>query len=373
MANNKSGGILNWSAPTFTSIVKTHKNFMSNFHAAMIYAHYELTSAQLKRETMVYLKKLDPKHPLLAKVDKIDENRFTVIGKYLYIINHGGNVPDDIAPTIMLHLEKIVNNEQLKTITPAKSTEVAPKVIVSIQDRLKEKAHDVAGEIEGWIDDFYMNRKTPTKSVDDFATLFKSYDLKSPHARIISDIFDSRVKEITLAIEGKDKDLTEGYSNYTKAELKKYELFFKNLVKACSMMQEVAKVVRMPRKAKPVSQEKIVAKLKYKKDDTSLGIVSANPVQIIGAKEVWLYNIRTRKISQYKALDEAGLTVKGLSIVNYSSESVEKTVRKPAEALAEFKKASKVKLRTFMENIGTIGIHPNGKMNENHLIIRIDK
>jgi len=372
MASNKNNdNCLIWSKPIFNLIVITHKDFKSNFHAAMIYAHYELSSLQLKKETLAYLKKLDPKHTLISKVDKIEENRFTVIGKYLYILNHGGDIPENIIPTIMFHLEKIVADEEIKNLPTSKNT--IPKLVISIQDRLKEKSHDVAGEIEGWIDDFYMDRKIPVKTVDDFITLFKTYDIKSPHARIISEIFDKRSKEITLAAEGKDKDLLEGYSNYTKADLKKYDQFNKNLFKACNMMQEVAKVERMPRKAKPVSQEKIVSKLKYKKDDSTLGIVSANPVQIIGCKEVWLYNVKTRKISQYKTLDESGITVKGASLVNYSPDSVEKTIRKPAEALAEFKKASKVKLRTFMKDLSTIDIPCNGKLNENHIILRVER
>ena len=116
------------------------------------------------------------------------------------------------------------------------------------------------------------------------------------------------------------------------------------------MMQEVAKVERAPRKKKPVSHDKLVAKIKYKKEDNTLGIVSMNPVQIIGSKEVWVYNTKTRKLAQYKALDNNGLSVKGASLLNYSTDSVEKTLRKPAETLAEFKKATKVKLRTFLKD-----------------------
>jgi len=374
MASKTYGGIFNWTTPPFASIVKTNKKFIANFHSAMMYAHYELSCLQLKKETITYLKKIDPKHPFLVKVEKMDENRFTTIGKYLYILNHGGNIPDDIMATIMPHLERIVQEEfGNSALSPAVAVDPAPKLVISIQDRLKEKSHDVAGEIEGWIDDFYFDRKTPTKTVDDFVNLFKGYDLKSPHARIISEIFDKRSKEITLAIEGVDKDLAEGYSNYTKADLKKYDQFYKNLFKACNMMQEVAKVERTPRKKKPVSQEKLVARLKYKKEDSSVGIVSLSPVQIPGSKEVWLYNVKTRKLSHYKALDESGITVKGASLINYSSDSVEKTLRKPAEALAAFKKSTKVKLRTFLADLSTIDVACNGKVNEHHIILRIDK
>ncbi|HEY6437380.1 MAG TPA: hypothetical protein VIY47_12380, partial [Ignavibacteriaceae bacterium] len=195
----------------------------------------------------------------------------------------------------------------------------------------------------------------------------------SPHAKIMHRIFERRVDEIRRAVEGKDKDLNEGYSHFTNTELKKFYTFYLNLLNACIMMQEVAKVSRAPRKKKPVSQEKLVSKLRYKKEDSTLGIVSLPPVEILGSKEVWVYNTKTRKIAQYKALDDRGLLVKGASLENFSSDSAEKTVRKPAETLSEFKKASKVKLRTFLKDLSTIDIPAQGKLNEHHVILRIDK
>ena len=68
-----------------------------------------------------------------------------------------------------------------------------------------------------------------------------------------------------------------------------------------------------------------------------------------------------------------GLLVKGASLENYSSESAEKTLRKPADTLAEFKKASKVKLRTFLKELTTVDVPCGGKLNEHHVILRIDK
>ena len=387
MAGKKTNNsYVSWAKPDFLHTVKTNKNFKMHFNGAMLYAHYELSAIDLKKEVVKYLKNIDSKHPLLDRIKDMHENRFTTVGKYMYILNHAGDIPDDLLPKLMPALEKVINEEEVKAAASAKESEYiaskeasnkvadsVPKVAVTIQDRIRDKAREVAGEVEGWIDDFCMDKKIPTKTVEDFINLFKSNDLKSPHMRFMKEIFDRRTKEIAEALEGKDKDLVEAYSNYTKPELKKCDTFNRNLLKACDMMQEVAKVERVPRKKKPVSQEKVVSKLKFKKDDSALGIVSLNPVHIIGSKEVWVYNTKTRKIAQYKALDERGLSVKGASLLNYSSDSAEKTVRKPAETLADFKKASKVKLRTFMKELSTVDIPCGGKLNEHHVILRIDK
>ena len=388
MAGKKtsSGVMVSWPRPDFKTVVKTNKYFKSNYNAAVMYAHYELSAVELKREVVKYLKSLDPKHPWLERIKDIHENRFVTVGKYMYVLNHGCDIPDNIFEGMMPHLEKSIIEGEAKIARDALEAEreaketgtvetasVGPKVVITIQDRIREKAREAAGEVEGWIDDFFMDRSTPVKTVEEFVNLFKTYDLKGPHVRVINSSFDRRAAEITEAVDTKDKDLAAGYGHYTKAELKKVAQFYTNLLKACEMFQDAAKVERAPRKKKPVSQDKLVAKLKYKKDDPSLGIVSLNPVQIIGSKEVWTYNTKTRKLTQFKAADERGLIVKGAGLENISSKSIEKTLRKPAETLAEFKKASKVKLRTFLDELTTVDTYPNGRFSEFHVILRIDK
>jgi hypothetical protein len=387
MAGKKtSGSFVSWPKPDFSLTVKTNKKFKSHYDGAMLYAHYELTSIELKKEVVKYLKHIDTKHPMIERIKDIHENRFATIGKYMYLLNHGADLPDNVTPKLMPAFERIVNEEEAKIEAIKKESEYrtqadgpdvaasqTTKVVISIQDRLREKAREVAGEVEGWIDDFCADKKGPVKTVEDFVNLYKQYDLKGPHSRHMQNIFERRAAEIIEAAEGKDKELIEAYSNFTKPELKKFALFHTNLLKACEMLLEVAKVARKPAKKKPVSQDKIVSRLKFKKDDSSLGIVSINPVQILGSKEVWIYDTKKRKLAHYKALDDRGLLVKGASLDNFSSDSVEKTVRKPVETLAEFKKASKVKLRTFLKEIKAVDVPSNGRLNDQCIILRIDK
>lgn len=387
MAEKKLSAVyLSWPKPNFMNAVKTNKNFKQWFHGAMQYAHYEMSANDLKKEVLKYLKTNDPKHPFIDRVREMNENRFVTVGKYMYVLNHGGDVPDGILEKLMPALEKVLNEEEARIAAIAietgstnrknnggAETQLPVKAIISIQDRIRNKAREVAGEVEGWIDDFMMDKTMQPKTVEDFVALFKTNDLKSQHTNIIYEIFERRANEITEVADGKDKDLVEAYSNFTRPEFKRYATFYKNLLTSCEMMQEVAKVERAPRKKKPISTDKLISKLKYKKEDTSLGIVSINPMHIIGAKEVWAYNTRTRKLAHYKAADNDGLSVKGASLVNYSPDSAEKTLRKPAEALADFKKASKVKLRTFLKDLTTIDVQCNGKINEHHVILRIDK
>lgn len=373
MAGKKTSGVhLSWPRPNFTQCVSSHKQFMNTYRQALVYAHYEISAVELKKETIKYFKTLDATHPLLNKLKDLHENRFMVVGKYLYIVNHGGDLPEGILTGVLKSVNDIIEEQSGRVVTEIEDESAPVATIITIQDRLREKAASVAGEIEGWIDDFFTDKKTPVKSVEDFVQLFKGKDLKGPHMRHMQNIFDRRIKEAASAIAG-DKDLLEGYSNLSKPELKKYDQFMQHLAKACVMMSEVAKVDRAPRLKKPPALEKVVSKLKYKKDDNTLGIVSINPLSIVSAKELWVYNTKTRKLAHYKAADASGFGVKGIGLLNYSTDSAEKTLRKPAETLAEFKKASKVKLRTFLKDLTTIDTPATGKFNEHCVLLRIDK
>ncbi len=373
MAGKKkaSGVHLSWPRPNFTICVKSNKQFMSNYRGALTYAHYEISASDLKKETLKYLRAEDAKNPVVDKLKDINENRFMVVGKYFYLKNYGADLPDGILESVMKMLSNIVSENVGKEVVAEVNEDKAPTG-PTIQDRLKEKACLVAGDIEGWIDDFFTDKKLPVKTVQDFIQLFKSSDLKGPHMRHVQSCFERRTREIEAAMDG-DKDILEGWSNLSKPELKKFDQFLKNLSTACVMMNEVAKVERAPRKKKPVAVEKVVSKLKFRKEDSALGIVSISPTSIVGAKELWVYNTKTRKLAHYKSIDADGFGVKGIGILNYSTESAEKTLRKPAETLAEFKKASKVKLRTFLKELSTIDTPATGKFNEHCVLLRADK
>jgi hypothetical protein len=100
--------------------------------------------------------------------------------------------------------------------------------------------------------------------------------------------------------------------------------------------------------------------------------VSINPTDIISAKELWVFNIKTRKIGKYVAKEYGELSVKGTSIINFDENtSIQKTVRKPEEKLKEFKAAGKVQLRKFLEDINATDTKMNGRINEDTILLKV--
>lgn len=379
MANKKSPQL--FGTPDFAQIKSTNKSFRTNYWNAFSYAHYELANATLKKETLKYLKTIKSDNYDRAK--DLNENLFISVGKFCYIFNHGGdfidNVENDlneaIGDMISAYEEsrtrvkiKLVDELDDSVVTPATATPV-----ISIQDRLREKASIAATEVDLWIDERMTNKKLPTKDVSDFLGLFSKHGLKAAHIKHLLSFFESDRADIADALISKDDYVKEMYSNYTKSSLRNLNQFFENLATAGTQLCRSSTTLRAPRKKKPTDINKMVAKLPFLKEDIAMGLVSLSPVHIPGAQSVWIYNTKTRKLGCLQAYDASGLGVKGSSIVNISADSVEKTLRKPVESLTEFKKASKAKLRTFLKELSTLDTAMKGRLNEHCIILRIDK
>jgi len=359
-----SRGLMIQKTRDFSKVKKTNDNFKDEFWRAFYYAHYEFSNSELKKEVVKYLKNL--KSPLLSKIKDVDESKLSSIGKFCYIVNNGGDLIDDSAEKLLPSLQKIIEHYS-KVNTPV--IEEEPKIIVNVQDRIKEKAREVASEINGWIDDFCTDKKT--REVSDFTHLFNSYGLKKFHMKYLKSFFEKDKQELADVATG-DPQLKEGYSNFSKPELRWFNQFYENLFKATDSIASVTTTKKKKRK-KPLDLNKVVSKLKYQKEDTPLGLVSLNPVNIIGSKELWVYNTKTRRLGRYIALDEAGLNVKGTSILNFSTKSVEKILRKPPEVLTAFKKITKAKLHTFLDTIPSVEIKLKARLNDFCIIIRVEK
>ena len=113
--------------------------------------------------------------------------------------------------------------------------------------------------------------------------------------------------------------------------------------------------------------------LKYKTEDTENKLVSINPVKIIGAEKLWIYNVKTRKLGVYVTSDAAGLDVKGSSILNYKySESISKTLRKPKDVLSRVLDGGKVVLRKVMNEINAKPQELNGRINKDTILLRVE-
>ena len=257
----------------------------------------------------------------------------------------------------------------------AKAAEAAkPTVYVpSIQERVKESAYRMTEELEDALEGFQTDPENFDPKAFKVLNLLKGKEVKAAHARIIKGFYEKDLAELEeLAGGSTDEQLREGYSHRSKKQIRNLIAFYQEIMSACDMLAQEAKVNRKPRKTKVVPKDKIVAKLKYKKTDEPLKLVSVNPADIIGSKELWVYNTKSRKLGRYVANEYMELGVKGTTITGFSENlSICKTLRKPEDKLKEFKAAGKVQLRKFLDDINATDTKMNGRINEEIILLKV--
>lgn len=261
----------------------------------------------------------------------------------------------------------VKHRDDVQEVDSDEAVVAEPQVKVSIQDRLAEKTSENIGDIEGHFDTVLKNQKSDFKPYDFLVTR------NVPQAQLAKyeRVFTARKEEL-LAAQGKtDTQLVEAYKHYKAADYKRILTWLDVLLAAIEQYRNIKKATKKTRAKKAPSKQKLISKLKYAVEDKELKVVSINPMDIIGSTELWIFNVKTRKIGKYVAAEFKTLSIKGSSIENYDeTKSLSKTVRKPEEKLKEFAKAGKVQLRKFLSEIRAVETRMNGRINGDILLLK---
>jgi hypothetical protein len=293
-------------------------------------------------------------------------------GWFARILSRGASVPqkniDYFNGKILTFFERL---EPIVLDLRSKQATKNPENVISIQERVLEKTNFYIMELEAKFDEFW--HKT---SPEDFIpyTWMTENGVKPMHATKIADYFRQRAKDWVLMVEARKTDeyVREAYPRTHKEYLHGANILMM-FVSDAEKLASNKNAAKKPRKKKPVSFEKKVKGLKYKTEDTENKLISVNPIKIIGSTQLWVYNVKTRKLGVYIAADAAGLGVKGSTIENYKyKESISKTLRKPKEILTRVLSGGKVVLRKVMDEINAKPSELNGRINKDTILLRVE-
>lgn len=349
-----SGGEPTWKTGE-TSIVK-----------ALNWYNYHSDAKESKKYTIQYLKEEKSSKQDIELLEKIPEEKFCNLGFVCRIKMRGGSLTESNISWMNSKIEELKAEAQI-TAKP----KVDNKITISIQDRIADKSKEYIAEIESIIDDCFLVRDFEAIEPYEF---MQTLSMKSIHANHVISFFNKRVSELQNVLNSKDPQIIEGYSNFTKKELKEYLAYIEKIISDAEKIAHVTKVTRVPRKKKAKPANKVVSKLQYKKEDSDFKIASVDSTDIVGCTQLWVFNTKTRKLGVYNSIDESGLTVKGTTIQNYDeSLSIQKTLRKPNVTLPELVKAGKVALRKILSNINAVEQPLTGRINSDIILVRIIK
>jgi hypothetical protein len=302
------------------------------------------------------------------KIRTVPDNEIRVVIGWLCRVSVVGlDLSADELETVNKDIGRLLAFKEVKKKEAAASATPKP----TIQDRLREKLSECAGELEGMYDEFLLSG---CKMSADFKplNLFRQFNVAPPMIGEINKIWEKKLGELKEIYAGKDQQLVEGYGCYGKIQIRNMIKFAETVVADCGSYVQLKKVEKKPRVKKAVPPERIAAKLKYLPADTALGIKSEAPAKLVGCTEAWLFDTKKRKLMHYVADAHIGsMTVKNNSLIGFdTAASSQKTVRKPEDTLKGVMGSRPAARKNYAE-INAVEAKLTGRFAETILILKV--
>lgn len=256
-----------------------------------------------------------------------------------------------------------------KSVEDKNSVSSTNTVTRSPADIVKERTSDFIAGLETYLDTFDTKEWKEDFSV--YNELQKN-DMPYNTSKAIVDYYIPLRDELTELVEKKTEDLVEAYSSLGIRKRKKLLAAVSSIIDDAEKYMNSKKAQRKPRKKKTTSAGQQVSKVKYLKESGEYKLTSVDPVNIIGASEVYLFNTKYRQITHLVSSSKNGFEVKGTTIQNVDIEgSTRKKIRKPDEFFTDFNKATKARRKKILAEIKTKPAEANGRLNDQTLILKV--
>lgn len=173
------------------------------------------------------------------------------------------------------------------------------------------------------------------------------------------------------ALHKKCDQAVEAYKHLSKKELTERVKLLNKALDDLKRYQANSKTVRKVRTKKPVAATKQVAKIKFLKESPEFKLVSINPASIVGAMRLFVFNVKTRTLSEYVSSGPAGFGIKGTTLQNWDENgSRSKKLRKPEDMLPLVLSKTPKQISNAWAKITTKDSSPNGRLNDDTILMR---
>jgi hypothetical protein len=231
---------------------------------------------------------------------------------------------------------------------------IQPKIKPSIQERCREKALEAWGDVEEAIDNW-------PKKFD----MYKWLNRLGYSPMVVKHMIGLN-QHIIYEVKNEEdcEQLAEGYSFLTTKQKEKYLDFHIKIESDIERWLKDNKIVRKKRILTPAQK---VKKLNYLQSGE--GLTSIDPIEIIRAKKLFTYNVKSRKLRCYSSY---GLSVKNTGIT--SVDKVEEKTLTDVKLLDRLIKGGNIIANGFMDELKTKSKTPeNNLVNKNCILVKVVK
>lgn len=241
---------------------------------------------------------------------------------------------------------------------------------VSIQDRVRLKVHatileDIRDVEERWT-------LGETNVTFDAYTRLKTHELPAMACSYAIPWIQNLVDLYSDAMNKNCDQAVEAYKHLSKIQLKERVKLLNKALDDVKRYQANSKTVRKVRTKKPVAATKQVAKIKFLKESPEFKLVSINPASIVGAMRLFVFNVKTRTLSEYVSSGPNGFAIKGTTLQGWDENgSRSKKLRKPEDLLPLVLSKTPRQIDNAWKKLTTKDTSPNGRLNEDTILMRI--
>jgi hypothetical protein len=364
--------------------------FMTNRNRMFGFYNYYLNAKDLKAFALEWMKKNGYKNNEIKYIKSLPDTKPSVTTSKLCRALNNGMLPtcdgymeyykdkpgyDVVGPHddlkhVKTEIASLLVDYVKITEAPTASDPSQHPANISPIERLKNKVvSTVCAELDWMLDD-WINSEPKVKGINVYS-LLKQHTVPAAGVKYVEEWLGRYKTELVEAAEG-DPDSAEGYSYLTKAGIR---FRIKELAK---MEEQVAKFratntnARKPRKKKIQSADRQVKSLNYLAESDEYAVTSMSPANIPGARKLYTFNIKYRRLTVYECSSTEGFSVKGTSVLGFDEKlSYSMSLRKPSEALSAIVTKTDKQRDKVIEELTTKRKEANGRINDQTLILKV--
>ena len=177
---------------------------------------------------------------------------------------------------------------------------------------------------------------------------------------------------IKAAYDRTDDQCIEAYSHIKKGNKRKMLDLMDGVFEDLERYREAQKAKRTTTRAKKVySSTDQVRNLKYLVEDVDAKLHSINPTLVPKAMALWIYNVKTRKLTEFKSNSMNGFEIRGSTLYKWDNGRTA-TLRKPEEILPQILKKTILQIDKIWKSLTTKIGKPTGRINKDSILLRVE-
>lgn len=311
-----------------------------------------------------YMKSVGYSEADIDVLDHVEDMRFEIntlpaLGR---MVMRGLQPNEQQTIRLTLELEQLIKHGRKRKAEKDAARRPKPKIQATVQ---VDSVGDVMSKVEYSIDQ---------GELVDVGGLLKTHTPKPADMAPEAQRYERLIEEVKHALDRTNMDCVECYRSYSKRQLRDMLARYAGVLQAINLYCSANVKAPTPRKVKPKTPTKLIAKLRYLDKHDELGIMSIDPKDIIGASEVILYNVPRRYVQRYVAPLGSKLSVRRSTIDGYDPQlSSKKKLRKPEVDLPRFLTGGNKSVSKTYEAVKAKAQEVNGMVNQQTIILRAVK